>query len=64
MDFYANRARALDEVLSWEHLDFGLHKQLLIAEREKDLPGEMTADCRTGECALCGACAVPLGPGR
>jgi radical SAM family uncharacterized protein len=59
--FYANRPRPLDEVLPWDHVDFGLHKEFLLAEREKAFRGEMTPDCRTGECALCGAC--PTGGG-
>lgn len=65
MDFYANRARPLDEVLPWDHLDFGLHKGFLLAEREKAFRGETTPDCRTGECAICGACTAgaPQGSG-
>jgi len=59
MDFYANRPHGFDEVLPWDHVDFGLHKGFLLAEREKAFRGEMTPDCRTGECALCGSCAPP-----
>ncbi|MHC5034271.1 MAG: TIGR03960 family B12-binding radical SAM protein [Planctomycetota bacterium] len=56
MDFYAARERPTDEVLPWDHVDFGLRKEFLLEEREKAFRGEMTPDCRTGKCALCGVC--------
>ncbi len=58
MDFYATRRRALDEVLPWDHLDFGLRKEFLLEEREKAFRAETTPDCRTGGCLHCGACAL------
>jgi len=59
MDFYALRARPGDEVLPWDHLDFGLRKEFLMQERDKALRAETTPDCLNGPCSLCGVC-----PGR
>jgi len=56
MESYANRERSTDEALPWDHIDFGVTKDFLLQEREKAFRGEMTPDCRTGECALCGVC--------
>ena len=52
-DFYAKRARPLDEVLPWDHLDCGVTKQYLLREWEKAQRGERTQDCRKG-CTGCG----------
>jgi radical SAM family uncharacterized protein len=56
MDFYATRPRALDEVLPWDHVDFGLRKEFLLEERAKAFRAETTPDCRTGVCTHCGVC--------
>ncbi|MCB2226123.1 MAG: TIGR03960 family B12-binding radical SAM protein [Desulfarculaceae bacterium] len=50
------RPREQDEVLPWEHIEVGVTKQYLWAERERALTGESTADCRTGRCLDCGVC--------
>ncbi|MCB2192360.1 MAG: TIGR03960 family B12-binding radical SAM protein [Deltaproteobacteria bacterium] len=50
------RPREQDEVLPWEHIDVGVSKKFLWAEREKSLAGESTADCRQGRCFDCGVC--------
>ncbi len=52
--FYANRKREYDEVLPWDHIDTGVTKDFLIKENEKAVKGEMTPDCRKGECNDCG----------
>jgi radical SAM superfamily enzyme YgiQ (UPF0313 family) len=44
--------------LPWDHIDFGLKKDFLLSERDKALRAEMTPDCRTGQCAVCGVCAT------
>jgi len=63
MDFYANRERAADELLPWEHVDFGLRREFLMAEREKALRGETTPDCRLVGCVGCGVCeALGISP--
>jgi len=50
------RPREQDEVLPWEHIDVGVSKAYLLAEREKALAGQSTADCRAGRCGDCGVC--------
>lgn len=57
MDFYAARPRPAEEVLPWDHMDFGLRKEFLLEECRKAFREEMTPDCRTGECVHCGVCA-------
>lgn len=51
--FYANRHREYDEVLPWDHLDYGIRKQFLIDESEKARRSETTPHCRI-KCAGCG----------
>ncbi len=58
IEFYATRERPTDEVLPSEHIDFGLSRDFLLAEREKAFRGELTPDCRTAGCIHCGACAL------
>lgn len=52
-EFYANRKREYDEILPWDHLDFGVRKQFLINESEKARKSETTPHCRI-KCAGCG----------
>ena len=52
--FYANRRRPYDEILPWDHLDYGLTKEFLIREHKKALAAETTPHCRQ-KCAGCGA---------
>ena len=49
------RQRELDEILPWEHIDSGVSRQYLLAERQKAFAGEFTPDCRSG-CTACGVC--------
>ena len=50
------RARSLDEVLPWDHLDCGVERSFLAAEREHALAQHFTPDCRTNGCQGCGIC--------
>lgn len=52
--FYANRRRAFDEVLPWDHLDFGVSKAFLIQENRKAHESVTTPNCRE-TCSACGA---------
>ena len=52
--FYANRKREFDEVLPWDHLDYGVSKKFLIKENEKAHRSETTPNCRE-KCAGCSA---------
>ncbi len=52
--FYANRKRSFDEILPWDHLDYGVSKKFLQKENEKAYKSETTAHCRQ-KCSGCGA---------
>ena len=52
--FYANRRRDFDEILPWDHLDYGVTKAFLIAENKKAHSEATTPNCRQS-CAGCGA---------
>ena len=52
--FYANRRRAYDEILPWDHLDYGVTKAFLIGESEKARQSVTTPNCRQA-CSGCGA---------
>jgi len=53
---YANRTWGEDERLPWDHIDAGVTKDFLLAEKHRAERGETTADCRDGRCLKCGAC--------
>jgi radical SAM family uncharacterized protein/radical SAM-linked protein len=50
------RRRELDEVLPWDHLDCGVTRDFLLAERSQALSEAATKDCRDGACSACGVC--------
>ena len=52
--FYANRERALDEVLPWQHIDIGVTSAFLKKEYQHMQQGKETHDCRYGHCNACG----------
>lgn len=52
--FYTRRQRDYDELLPWDHLDFGVTKQFLKRESEKARQGKTTPHCRI-KCTGCGA---------
>ncbi len=54
-EFY-HRRRDPDEVLPWDHLDFGVTRAFLLRELELSRQGAATEDCRTGRCTGCGVC--------
>jgi radical SAM family uncharacterized protein len=54
--FYLGRERDPDEVFPWDHLDFGVEKEFLRAEFRRAMEAALTDDCRSGDCADCGAC--------
>lgn len=53
-EFYANRKRSFDEVLPWDHIDYGVTKEFLINECKKAYNSETTLNCRQ-KCSNCGA---------
>mgnify|MGYP000855913193 CR=1 FL=1 len=52
--FYANRRRSFDEILPWDHLDYGVTKKFLIKENECAHNNVTTPNCRQA-CSGCGA---------
>jgi len=50
------RPRAPEEALPWDHIDVGVTKDYLWAERLRALTGQATGDCRHGSCLDCGVC--------
>lgn len=54
MEFYANRDREYDEILPWDHLDYGVTKKFLMRENELAKKAATTPNCRE-KCAGCGA---------
>ncbi len=52
--FYANRKRNFDEVLPWDHIDYGVKKSFLIKECERAYANTTTPNCREA-CSACGA---------
>ncbi len=51
--FYSSRKRDYSEVLPWDHLDYGIRKEFLIAESKKAYENETTPHCKI-KCAGCG----------
>lgn len=56
-DFYILRKRDFDEVLPWDHLDYGISKKFLIRENELAHKGSTSPHCRE-KCSACGANAL------
>ena len=52
--FYAFRRREYDEVMPWDHLDYGVTKSFFIREHKKAMEGAVTPSCFAG-CNGCGA---------
>lgn len=52
--FYTRRKRPFEEVLPWDHLDFGVSRKFLENENKKAYENKTTSHCRI-KCAGCGA---------
>lgn len=52
--FYTSRKREFEEILPWDHLDYGIRKEFLISENKKAHESVTTPHCRI-KCAGCGA---------
>jgi radical SAM family uncharacterized protein len=55
-DWYIHRHRTEDEVLPWDHLSAGLHKDFLWMDWQDALAEVGLPDCRWTPCYDCGAC--------
>ncbi len=53
-EFYTQRKRPFEEVLPWDHLDYGVSRKFLEKENLKAHNNEVTPHCRI-KCAGCGA---------
>jgi len=60
--FYANRRRATDEYLPWNHISAGITQAFLAEERARAKRGQITPDCRLGRCTKCLATPCPTPP--
>jgi radical SAM family uncharacterized protein len=56
IDWYVYRHRDLDEMLPWDHLSAGLHRDFLWQDWQDALAGSGLEDCRWTPCYDCGAC--------
>jgi radical SAM family uncharacterized protein len=56
IDWYVFRHRHRDEVLPWDHVSAGLHKDFLWQDWEDALEASGLPDCRWTPCYDCGAC--------
>ncbi len=56
VDWYVHRHRDEDEVLPWDHLSAGLHKDFLWQDWRDALEEVGLEDCRWTPCYDCGAC--------
>ena len=52
--FYTSRKREFEEILPWDHLDYGIRKEFLVNENKKAHESVTTPHCRI-KCAGCGA---------
>ncbi|MBC8569540.1 TIGR03960 family B12-binding radical SAM protein [Zongyangia hominis] len=59
--FYANRRRDYNEIMPWDHLDYGVSKNFLIRENKKAHEARTTPNCKEG-CSGCGANRLMGGP--
>jgi radical SAM family uncharacterized protein len=56
VDWYVHRHRTEDEVLAWDHLSAGLHRDFLWQDWRDALDQVGLEDCRWTPCYDCGAC--------
>ena len=56
IDWYTHRHRTEDEVLPWDHISAGLHKDFLWQDWQDALAQVGLPDCRWTPCYDCGAC--------
>lgn len=52
--FYANRKRSFDEILPWDHIDYGVKKSFLKEECKRAYKAQTTPNCEQ-KCSACGA---------
>jgi len=55
--FFASRERSLTELLPWDFIDHGIHKDFLVREYQRALKAEISEPCPMKSCNRCGVCA-------
>ncbi len=55
-DWYVTRHRSRDEILPWDHIEAGLHKDFLWDDWQEALAEHGLPDCRWTPCYDCGVC--------
>ena len=55
-DWYVTRHRTEDEVLPWDHIAAGLHRDFLWQDWQASLAAHGLPDCRWTPCYDCGVC--------
>jgi radical SAM family uncharacterized protein len=50
----AEREFALEDRLPWDHISIGVKKEFLAEEYRRALRAELSPDCRSGRCLVCG----------
>lgn len=60
MSFYSNRERSYDEIMPWNHIDFGISRSFLISENKKAHEAATTKNCRE-KCSVCGITKIKGG---
>lgn len=55
-EFYNHRERTEHELLPWDHVRAGLHRDFLWQDYQDALRAEVVADCRWTPCYDCGVC--------
>ena len=53
-EFYSSRERSYEEIMPWDHLDYGVNKSFLVKENKLAHEETTTKNCRQ-QCAACGA---------
>ncbi len=63
-DFFTYREIPLDELLPWDFIDHGLHKQFLQHEYKKAMRSQPSDPCKMDDCHICGVCnhTIPTSP--
>jgi radical SAM family uncharacterized protein len=56
IDWYTTRHRTEDEILPWDHIAAGLHKDFLWQDWQASLAAHGLPDCRWTPCYDCGVC--------
>ncbi len=55
-DFFVHRPKKFDEILPWDFIDHGIHKEFLIKEYKLALKETESEICDPGNCVRCGVC--------